>query len=141
MKIYLSKEKGQQIRILRKRSGYTDTVAGKYLKIHRTTIGKIERGERNIALETVRKIEQLYKIKLVSEEIIEGSLHPPSLHLIDINPLDVPLKPKSAKNNKFPKNNKTPEEGEPLVEAVVFVPKKTIKNSEHNLYAPEKWQY
>ncbi|MDD4628326.1 MAG: helix-turn-helix transcriptional regulator [Candidatus Peribacteraceae bacterium] len=47
---------GKSVRALRERQGLSQEELGAKAKLHRTYIGMIERGEKNITLENIEKI-------------------------------------------------------------------------------------
>ncbi|RKZ37793.1 MAG: XRE family transcriptional regulator [Gammaproteobacteria bacterium] len=56
------KHLGQKIRFLRKQMGYSQEKFADVCGLHRTYIGSIERGERNVSLQNIVKIAQALKI-------------------------------------------------------------------------------
>lgn len=50
------REFGVRVRALRERRGISQEELGRLAKLHRTYIGMIERGEKNITLENIEKI-------------------------------------------------------------------------------------
>ena len=50
------KKFGKKVRTLRNERGVSQEELGRIAKLHRTYIGMIERGEKNITLENVEKI-------------------------------------------------------------------------------------
>jgi transcriptional regulator with XRE-family HTH domain len=55
---------GGRIRLLRKEHGYSQEEFAHECEIHRTYMGDVERGERNIALDNMTKISKTLGIKL-----------------------------------------------------------------------------
>lgn len=53
---------GQRVRQLRKQRGYSQEGFADECDLHRTYVGGIERGERNVSLENIYKISQALKI-------------------------------------------------------------------------------
>lgn len=49
---------GTTVRALREKRGISQEELGRLAKLHRTYIGMIERGEKNITLENIEKIAQ-----------------------------------------------------------------------------------
>ena len=47
---------GEKVREMRKKQGYSQEELGAKAKLHRTYIGMIERGEKNITLENIEKL-------------------------------------------------------------------------------------
>lgn len=60
----LSKLIGERIRIARKEKGLSQEELGSYSDLHPTYIGQLERGEKNITLETLDKILSSLGIEL-----------------------------------------------------------------------------
>lgn len=60
---------GGQIRKLRETRGLTQQQLADQGELHRTFIGSVERGERNIAILNLRKIAQILRVKLA--ELLE----------------------------------------------------------------------
>src|ERR1700681_4090278 len=57
---------GDRIRQRRKELGWTQAELGERCELHRTFIGSVERGERNIALLNLRKIAQVLRVPLTA---------------------------------------------------------------------------
>ncbi len=55
---------GGQIRKLREARGLTQQQLGDHCELHRTFIGSVERGERNLALLNLRKIAQVLRVSI-----------------------------------------------------------------------------
>ena len=55
---------GERIRLLRKERGYSQEEFAHECEIHRTYMGDVERGERNIALDNMTKISKTLGIQL-----------------------------------------------------------------------------
>lgn len=55
---------GQKIRFLRTQSGYSQEDFADECGLHRTYIGGVERGERNISLDNIAKIAAALKIEI-----------------------------------------------------------------------------
>lgn len=47
---------GKRVREMREKQGYSQEELGAKAKLHRTYIGMIERGEKNVTLENIEKI-------------------------------------------------------------------------------------
>ena len=60
----LAKKLGQHIRALRKEAGYSQESFAYKLKLHRTYIGAVERGEKNITIKNLEKIAQKLEVKI-----------------------------------------------------------------------------
>jgi len=65
------KKLGDKVRRLRKTQGYSQELFAELVGVHRTYIGMIERGEKNVTLETLMKLSNALNISLSSlvEEI------------------------------------------------------------------------
>jgi len=73
----IRKQFGKRVRELRKARGYSQEAFAHECEIHRTYIGDVERGERNIALDNITKIAATLGIEL--SELFDGiSAIPPS---------------------------------------------------------------
>ena len=55
---------GDRIRKQRESRGLTQQQLGDFCELHRTFIGSVERGERNVAILNLRKIAQVLRITL-----------------------------------------------------------------------------
>jgi len=65
MKRYkIAQKVGKRIRITRRRKGLTQEELADKLKIHVSTLGRIERGEINSPLQTLNKIAQSLGVSL-----------------------------------------------------------------------------
>lgn len=60
----LAKKLGKHIRELRKDQGYSQESFAYALKLHRTYIGAVERGEKNITIKNLEKIAQKLDVKI-----------------------------------------------------------------------------
>ncbi|WP_425449477.1 helix-turn-helix domain-containing protein [Dethiothermospora halolimnae] len=60
----VSKRLGIKIRKLRKEQGYSQETFAEKIGIHRTYMGAVERGEKNITIITAKKIANALKITL-----------------------------------------------------------------------------
>jgi len=60
----LAKKLWQHIRDLRKAEGYSQESFAYKLKLHRTYIGALERGEKNITIKNLEKIAQCLNVKV-----------------------------------------------------------------------------
>jgi transcriptional regulator with XRE-family HTH domain len=69
-KVYLRKI-GENVRSTREKIGWSQEVLGFESSVHRTYIGAIERGERNISLLSLRKIAKALDTTLTSLVDIE----------------------------------------------------------------------
>ncbi|MGO4541079.1 helix-turn-helix domain-containing protein [Paenibacillus sp. 2TAB19] len=63
---------GERIRTLRKEKGYTQEFLSEKSGIHVTYISDIERGERNISMETLEKVINALEVNPVEVFRIEG---------------------------------------------------------------------
>ena len=54
------KQFGKRVQALREKKGWTQDELGKKANLHRTYVGSIERGERNVSLVNVEKIAQAF---------------------------------------------------------------------------------
>ena len=68
-KLFL-REFGQRVRKLRETKEWTQEDLAEYSGLHRTYIGSIERGERNVALLNIRKIASAFGLTL--PELLDG---------------------------------------------------------------------
>ncbi len=60
----LAQKFGKHIRSLRKAQGYSQESFAYKLKLHRTYIGSVERGEKNLTLKNLEKIAKCLDIKI-----------------------------------------------------------------------------
>jgi transcriptional regulator with XRE-family HTH domain len=60
----IRKQFGKRVRELRKARGYLQEASAHECDIHRTYMGDVERGERNIALDNIVKIANALNIEL-----------------------------------------------------------------------------
>ena len=68
--VSLRRKLGRAIRQLRKRAGYSQESFADVVGLHRTYIGSVERGERNLSLDNIEKIADALRIsasRLLSE--------------------------------------------------------------------------
>lgn len=61
---------GQNVRRIRKARGFSQEVLAERAGLHRTYIGSVERGERNIALENIVAIAQALNVPIA--ELVSG---------------------------------------------------------------------
>jgi transcriptional regulator with XRE-family HTH domain len=61
---------GRAIRTLRTEAGFSQEAFADHAKLHRTYMGKVERGEVNLTLETIVKIAAA--LKLEPWELLKG---------------------------------------------------------------------
>ena len=61
---------GKKVREERKKLGYSQEVLAEKAGVHRTYIGMIERGEKNITLANIQKVSKALKIKI--SELTKG---------------------------------------------------------------------
>ena len=59
----ISKKVGRKIRITRRQKGLTQEDVAEKSGMHVSTLGRIERGESNLPLQTLNKIAQVLKVK------------------------------------------------------------------------------
>jgi len=64
---------GKAIREAREKKGWSQEELGFQSRVHRTYVGAVERGERNVSLLSLRKITQSLKIPIAS--VLEGVDH------------------------------------------------------------------
>lgn len=57
------KQLGMIIRVSRKEMGYSQEAFASYCEVHRTYIGAVERGERNISLMNIIRIANALKLQ------------------------------------------------------------------------------
>jgi len=55
---------GKKVREERKKLGYSQEVLAEKAGVHRTYIGMIERGEKNITLANIQKVSKALKVKI-----------------------------------------------------------------------------
>lgn len=60
----IRKEFGLRVRELRKERGYSQEAFADECGLHRTYIGAIERGERNVAIDNIAKIAKALNVKV-----------------------------------------------------------------------------
>ena len=60
----IRKNFGERVRELRKERGYSQEGFADECELHRTYIGAIERGERNVAIDNIAKIAKALKISI-----------------------------------------------------------------------------
>jgi transcriptional regulator with XRE-family HTH domain len=73
----LQQRLGRNLRILRKGKGLSQEAFADALEIHRTYMGGLERGERNVTLKTVERIAAALGID--PADLLSDQLGPPSL--------------------------------------------------------------
>ncbi len=61
---------GKKVREERKKLGYSQEVLAEKAGVHRTYIGMIERGEKNITLANIQKVSKALRIKI--SELTKG---------------------------------------------------------------------
>jgi transcriptional regulator with XRE-family HTH domain len=61
---------GKKVREERKKLGYSQEVLADKAGVHRTYVGMIERGEKNITLANIQKVSKALKIKI--SKLTEG---------------------------------------------------------------------
>ncbi|MBI4688081.1 MAG: helix-turn-helix transcriptional regulator [Nitrospirae bacterium] len=61
---------GKNVRIYRENRGISQEKLASLCSLHRTYIGSIERGERNISLENIQKIANALEVKIT--DLFEG---------------------------------------------------------------------
>jgi transcriptional regulator with XRE-family HTH domain len=61
---------GKKVREERKKLGYSQEVLAEKAGVHRTYIGMIERGEKNITLANIKKVSKALKVKI--SELTKG---------------------------------------------------------------------
>lgn len=61
---------GKKVREERKKLGYSQEILAEKAGVHRTYIGMIERGEKNITLANIQKVSKALKIKI--SKLTEG---------------------------------------------------------------------
>lgn len=60
----IRKNFGERVRQLRKEQGYSQEAFADECELHRTYIGAIERGERNVAIDNIAKIAKALKVSI-----------------------------------------------------------------------------
>lgn len=60
----LPQKLGEQIRMLRKERGWSQEGFAQHLKLHRTYVGAIERGEKNVTIKNLEKIALKLEVKI-----------------------------------------------------------------------------
>lgn len=60
----LLKKLGKEIKKLRKEAGYSQESFAREVKLHRTYIGAIERGEKNVTVKSLSKLTDCLGVKL-----------------------------------------------------------------------------
>ena len=58
----IRKKFGERVRALRKERGYSQEAFADACGLHRTYVGAIERGERNVAIDNIAKIAAALKV-------------------------------------------------------------------------------
>lgn len=66
----IRKQFGNRVRALRKARGYSQEAFAYECDLHRTYMGDVERGQRNIALDNIAKIAKALNVSL--SELLEG---------------------------------------------------------------------
>ncbi|KQB80246.1 MULTISPECIES: helix-turn-helix domain-containing protein [Leuconostoc] len=66
----IQKKLGDNVRTLRLERGYSQEVFAELVGVHRTYIGMIERGEKNVTLETIVKLSRALDTSI--SDLIEG---------------------------------------------------------------------
>jgi transcriptional regulator with XRE-family HTH domain len=64
------KEFGERIRTLRKQAGWSQEELADACGLHRTYVGAVERGERNVSLINIVQLAQALRVK--PSDIMEG---------------------------------------------------------------------
>lgn len=62
----------ENVRNFRKRHGYSQETLADYCELHRTYIGSIERGERNVSLSTLEVLARAFGVS-VPELLTQGA--------------------------------------------------------------------
>lgn len=60
---------GERVRKLREQRGLTQQQLGDHCELHRTFIGSVERGERNVSVLNLRRISQVLHVR--SADLLE----------------------------------------------------------------------
>ncbi|MFS0559060.1 helix-turn-helix domain-containing protein [Brevibacillus sp. 179-C9.3 HS] len=76
---------GEQIRMIRKQKGMTQEELGERAQLQSSYIGGIERGERNISLETLEKI--IHALRVSPELVLKFGNIDPNIKRLDKNDL------------------------------------------------------
>ncbi len=66
----ITKKFGENVRCFRNKNGMSQEHLAAQASLHRTYIGSIERGERNISLENIVKVA--YALGVSPEKLLEG---------------------------------------------------------------------
>lgn len=66
----IKKTFGKNVRLYRENSGISQEKLAQICGLHRTYIGSIERGERNISLENIQKIADALEVRII--DLFEG---------------------------------------------------------------------
>lgn len=66
----IQKAVGAKVRKLRKRKGWSQDLFADKSGLHRTHVGAIERGERNVTLQTLKIIADTLDVKIV--DLVKG---------------------------------------------------------------------
>lgn len=61
----IKKQFGDQVRELRTEKKLSQEALANKCKLHRTYIGNVERGEKNISLENIEKIAKALEVKVI----------------------------------------------------------------------------
>jgi transcriptional regulator with XRE-family HTH domain len=70
------REVGRRIRERRQARGLTQQQFGDHCQLHRTFIGSVERGERNLSILNLRQIARVLRIPVA--ELVAAPAHPKS---------------------------------------------------------------
>ena len=73
----INKQIGENIHILRQKSGYTQSNLARFLNVDQSLISKIEKGERSISTEMLEKLASLFGVTV--EDIEESCVSKSSL--------------------------------------------------------------
>lgn len=60
----IRKKFGEKVRLLRKERGFSQEDFAFECELHRTYIGAIERGERNVSIDNIAKIAKALNVKI-----------------------------------------------------------------------------
>jgi len=101
----LQRQLGHSLRALRTASGLSQEAFADQLGIHRTYVGGLERGERNVTLQTVERIAELLGVPALS--LLDGSVAaaggpPPVPDQPARRPTTAPRRPPAAKQTRRP---------------------------------------